>query len=130
MTTETRSVAEIMGWHLVTSWGDSGPYEVRKYSNGAAIRFVGDPDPDDGLTITPDDMLAWLRERYPHITINTWSWRDGDARQGDYEDVQSYQVRLSKVGARDDDIWISPDRTTLHAALEAAVRAVVGEAGE
>lgn len=95
-----RSIAEIMGWERAADYDEE--------------RWV---DPIDHVAWLPgsgydcDDMLAWLVARDEHDGIETWSDQGG------------HVVKL----------WLSmqswPDEhhaPTLHAALEAAVRAVAG----
>lgn len=93
---------------------------------------------------TADDLLHWLRRRYRHISIHTidWGYKTHGCHCGDQwgngadgcpheRYAESWTVRLSHVGACDDDIFISDteDRSwTLLEALEAAVLAVPGDA--
>ena len=90
--TETRSVAEIMGW---TSTGGYGAeYWWIDADGGEHVTLGRDP--------SPDDMLAWLRERYVGVDIQV----------GASVAVEPWPGHRIVVGE------------TLHAALEAAVRAV------
>lgn len=86
---------------------------------------------------TVDDLLAWLRERYRFVSIDTIDWGtpycdcegDGCAHEQIHE---GWTVRLSHVGASDDDVWISPkaDRSySLLESLEAAVLRVSERSG-
>lgn len=102
MTTETRSVAEIMGWEEIGP--DSALVDIFRRPDGS----LAQDEP------TPDDMLAFLREQ--GYNVQTESAHDAT------------EVEVS-VG-QDGEVMTPFYDDTLHAALEAAVRAVAGEAGE
>ena len=88
----TRSVAEIIGWCPVPDDPTQPSYDVEGYG-----RANHEP--------TPDDLLAWLRERSVHRIEMHYSKGWADVIVGD-----TYH-----------------EAPTLLAALEMAVRAVAGE---
>ena len=94
--TETRSVAEIMGWE------HAGGYDDRWTRPVDGVAYLA------GRGYTPDDMLAWLRERGFNVDI--------DANLGEQVSVMPWNLDNDYP-----DAFVAP---TLHAALEAAVRAV------
>ena len=104
--TDTRSVAEIIGWseEVAVHFGDPRVTSSCWLRPNMSIA-TGPP--------TPDDMLAWLRGR------------GYDIEMGTAHDATEVGVEVSRW-----DDWHECDvatdyyDSTLHAALEAAVRAV------
>lgn len=94
--TPKRSIAEIIGWQSVEPGGD--------------------PEADWG-TPTVDDMLAWLRER-GYLLDSLW-W--DEVGTGPDPLAGEYVIELSQPCFVDG--WF-PFGPTVHAAVEAAVRAV------
>ena len=105
---DDRSIAEIIGWQRCNC------------VHGCAWMYPPGSDPDadvdgawvEAVAITPDDMLAWLTERCVPTYVGVKTPGDGPSGQ--------YRVTVwPKVPIKADHYADS-----LHAALEAAVRAV------
>lgn len=108
METDTRSVAEIIGWTLEHVPDlDGGTDPMWRCPDGCR------PERDDGCwgharpSVIPDDMLAWLRGHGHDVDINA-----------PHDD--EVEVNVGEPGA----VMVPFYDSTIHAALEAAVRAV------
>ena len=96
--TDTRTVAEIMGW---TSTGGYGAeYWWVDAAGGEHITLGRDP--------SPDDMRAWLNRQGCNV------------RTDSPHDATEVEVSVGRPG----EVMVPFYDDTLHAALEAAVRAV------
>ena len=93
--TDTRSVAEIMGWRRVLTYDGRGSVPV------------GDSHPPQ-IGPTPDDMRAWLNRQGCNV------------RTDSPHDATEVEVSVGRPG----EVMVPFYDDTLHAALEAAVRAV------
>ena len=99
MSTDTRTVAEILGW-TNSDGKDSYYLECYRRPDGSLVDVSSGP--------TVDDMLAWLKRAFD-VTIRT-------SQNAPFTDV-ILTSRRTEIG-----IWFGD---TLHAALETAIRAVV-----
>lgn len=92
-----KSIAEIIGW----TWHEgSGAWKAPGRQHFVHARRDDPPGP------TPDDMLAWLRERGRAVSA--------------FLNADSVSVHVERL----EGPWLFYVQPTLHAALEAAVRAV------
>ena len=120
MSTDTRSLAEIMGFtsgHRVRDSDDDCTL-----CGAAPERWRVEHCPNGAEKPTVDDLLAWLRSELMPMEIEVYPDgilpRDGwDVWVNRIPDYEGKTERYNGCGP------------TLHAALEAAVRAVAGEEG-